>query len=162
MKNYTIREWTGVFKESVIVMDNVSELVAIKRGLEFVIESSSESLEFYRGLLKRDDETEDDKLRYEKNIKEYEYQLKMLKDMIMNLDNRKEIPTERYTIKKEKISYAFDYDISELSDEEILKRLNGIFPDKKLYLVPSFRSRLSKRVTILGHNGNVVVTYTNN
>ena len=158
MKNYVLREWTGNFKESIIVTDNVSELTVIKSGIELMLKNTQESLEFYRCRLKEAD-NDSDKLKYEERIKTQEEYLNMIEKMNIKCEVKNEIPIERYSIKKEKVNYAFDFNISELSDEEILEKLVSVFPDKELYMVPRFRDRLKKKVTVLGHKGNIVVTY---
>lgn len=159
MKNYVRREWTGSFEEAIISVDKVNELVAISMGVKLQKKEHVETLEFYNRCLKEAD-NDKDREKYKKEIKSCEEYINMLDDMIINFEVKNEIPIEKYSIKKQKVDYEFDLNISELSDEEILKRLNSIFPNKKLYIVPSFRGNsIKKRVTILGHNGNIVVTY---
>lgn len=158
MKSYVKREWTGSFKEAVIVTDNVSELVALKHGIELVIKSYEESLLLYKRLLKEAD-NEKEIADYEKSVKEYEDYFNMLRSMAKNFETENEISIEKYSVKEEKVDYEFDFDISKLSNQEILERLRDIFPEKRLYMVPDIRGSVRKRLTVLGHGGNIVVTF---
>ncbi|GEM_PF-4191145 len=158
MKTNVIREWTGSFKESVITTDNVRELTYLKMGVDLLKEQHIESLDFYKKMLS-EDESDKSKNEYRKSIRDYEENIKIIDGILESFDLKNEIPIEKYTIKKEKVSYEFNYDIRTLSDEEILKRLNNVFGDKELYMVPDFRRSTIKRLTILGHNGNIVVTF---
>lgn len=147
MNLYIKRSWTGTFEKGLIEFDDIEVWTALTRGFEERIKNTENLIDIYskKGNL-------DEIKKLESKLQKYQGYLEML-----NVKN--ELNLNTFSIKKKRIDHHFNEDLRNLSDEEILNKINRLFPEEKFHIIPSFRDTVVNRFMTPGRTKNYLFTY---
>lgn len=159
MKLYVKREWTFSFQEAVLEIKSPREWTFLSLGLENQLEDKRKYLEHDRTCYEKETDIKE-KESLKKSIEERESDIELLENCIAALKVKNEIAMDKYTIKKQKVDYVLDIDISTMAKEKMLSFLQSKYPEKRLYILPhDFNKAVTKYFVVKGHNGNLVVGF---